>query len=184
MHNKLTTVFSASLFVMTVLLMTLGSVGTETIGAQDRPAPAQASAATMKGILAKVPASVSTGFLESMFFVDGRLASVRIGGVKGALNKSDYLALLRSIGLSEDHQNACCVRAGQCKWCIDGICNPQYCTDGPCILLKDMLRKAPPAQRTQFLNSLDFKDGHLISINAKVIEKHALKEELGVLPKK
>ncbi|MDQ3254525.1 MAG: hypothetical protein M3R15_11555, partial [Acidobacteriota bacterium] len=185
MRNKRTTVFSAPLFVTTVLLVTLGSVCTQTIGAQDQPARAQASATTMKGILAKVAVSVRTGFLESMFFVDGRLASVRISEIKGALNKSDYLALKRSIGLTgdnvgltADNEGYACVKAGECVASQGHLCNPQYCTGVQGILLKELLRKVPPAQRRQFLDSLDFAEGRVTSINAKVIEKHALQKDL------
>jgi hypothetical protein len=184
MEGKRTIIFSELLFTATVLLITLGGVRADPPPGPDQPRRVHGSAATTKGILGKVPAQVRVGFLESLFFVDGKLASASISEVKGALNKSDYVALKRSIGMSDDHEGYACVKAGECETSMGSICNPQYCTGVQGISLKELLRKVPPAQRTQFLNSLDFKEGRLISINPKVIEKHVLREKIGLLPRK
>ena len=147
--------------------------------------PAQ-NQTSFKSILSKVPEKERIVLLESMVFVKGKLASTMIKDIKRLLNKSDFQALKVSVGwgnLGADHEGYRCSGPGECKKAEDHMCNPEFCKGPtPGISLGEMLRTVPQLNQKQFLDSLEFLDGRLVSGNTKVIKKYVTKDEFVQLP--
>jgi hypothetical protein len=126
-----------------------------------------------QAILAKLPPDVRTQFLEKLTFMNGGLAGAYIGGVKHKLTRADYIELLAQLGISfgrlgEDHEHYECAGAGQCHRTEDYICDPGKCpstgTDPVgAITMLGFLSSAPASVRAEFLQSLDFVNGRLVS---------------------
>jgi len=157
----------------------------------DRKPKAQAPKPSLKSLLAKVPDRVRIGFLESMIFINGKLASARIYDVKQNLTSKEYKALKMSVGwggLGEDASGYACKGPGACTLMKDYICAPLACKGptpkfGGDLSVAWMVRNAPKPIRTKFLHSIDYRDGQLIGGDRKVIEPYANNQELANFPK-
>jgi hypothetical protein len=142
---------------------------------------------SFRRIMAKLPAKVRTEFLESMYFVDGKLASARIGDVKRRLSPGDYQALKSSVGwamLGVDHEGYCCSGPGECAKCIEHICDPSACKGKTGISMGQILSSVPPPDRKRFLAKLDVTGGRLTKAGVEPIRKHLGQDTLATLPDK
>jgi hypothetical protein len=147
-----------------------------------QPQRAKKAATEFTAILAKVPPNVRKEFLESIYFIGGRLATAKIGDVKSALSPDDFNAIKQIVGwgtLGEDHEGYKCNKPGECIAASKFICDPSACkgsTEG--VLLGDMLRGVPPAVRRQYLNSMRFSDGRFNGGDVKLLEGYVNKADI------
>lgn len=172
--------FRLSLYV-TLLIITL-----TVINASFAQTASKESSLSFKAILDKVPKNTKMDFLESMCFVNGKIASAKFSGLKAVLVKSDLISLVSTFGwdrLSLDHEGYACAGKGQCVATQGYICDPAHCSDGikggPVNVL---LKSAPPQDRQRYLNSLDFAEGRCTTADISIIEKYITKSEATQLP--
>jgi hypothetical protein len=124
--------------------------------------------------LDKLPKKVRLQFLESLVIANGHPASARIGAVKKNLSRADWQSFKAMMGwsaLNADHEGYCCSGAGECKKCIEHICDPGKCT-GPCKSLAELLQAVPVRQRNDFLMGLRFKNGRATSLPLARVRSH------------
>jgi hypothetical protein len=130
-------------------------------------APAGAGNVSSKALLQKVPDDVRMRFLESLVFKNGGLAGARIDEVKASLGTSQFQALMASCGCNGWHENWTCTVTQGCIPQKGFMCNPDKCAgnqgSGLVFGAGSVFYQALSApERKNFLDSLDFVNGHLV----------------------
>lgn len=119
--------------------------------------------------------SVQQEFLASMVFVDGKLASARVEGIKKCLGTLRYNEILSFFGVLEtkaaDHSNYWCSSRATCKPESSSICttNCRALTgesvrsgvDSGYVQMSAIIERQAPDTRAEFLDRLDFAGGVL-----------------------
>jgi len=137
-----------------------------------------------RSILAKVPPNIRTRFLQSLVFINGGLAGAYAGDIKATLPKAEYAMMLAHLGygfgrLGEDHVGFECSRPGECKESSKYICDPGKCgssSDGA-ITMGELLTTLPVNVSGEFLESLDFANGHLVGANVGGVRSRVTQAE-------
>jgi hypothetical protein len=161
----------AAIMVATLTIIAGQEPGTARAGTPQRAQPN----ASFKSILAKVPTKVRKEFLEGMFFMHGGLAGAYIGDIESHITPGEYRQLLAHLGvrLGEDHKGYMCFDKGDCLKSSKHICTSNcYAGGGPTTVFRSMLRGVPEEDRTKFLESLDFVNGHLVNAYVGDIKSH------------
>jgi len=157
--------------------------------AQAPPPKSSASTAkpatpSLKAILAKLSPAVRADFYSSIYFVDGKVASVKDAEVKKLLPHNGHLQLLRALGwasLAEVEKEMACVGPGQChklneNCCEASACKGKYGSVG--IAFVDLIRDVPAPEREKFLAGLDLRGGRLTRANLQPISRYVKAEHL------
>jgi hypothetical protein len=145
--------------------------------AQVAPSPTRApdGNVSFKALLQKVPEDARLRFLESMKFVDGRVASMRVDEVKVSLGSSNYVALMKSCTCS-GHEGYECKANNSNFWqctaqqgyvCDTATCNTQNDKKDKAMAFgagSTFYQGLSAPERKKFLESLDFVNGRLVSV--------------------
>jgi hypothetical protein len=132
-----------------------------------QPAPQRvARDDSFRSIVGKVPPNVRAEFLESLMFKNGGLATAYIGGLKSGLTPAQYKQVFLALGVDDtkDYEDYECKSTATCSKKKDSICISRNCVivTRPATL-GQMLTQVPANNRSQFLDSLDFANGKLVS---------------------
>lgn len=150
-----------------------------------RPAARQ-TATSFRSILAKVPQNARTEFLESFVFIDGNFSTAYVAGIKPHLGQAEYKQLLSHLthGLPPIRENFYCRIEGydphikaECVYQAGHVC--WYCTKGsfPGDSFGVLLARVPQRERGEFLESLDFENGRLVSAYVAGIKANLKQDE-------
>lgn len=134
---------------------------------------------SLKAILAKVSPAVRADFYSSIYFVDGKVASVKHAG----LPQSGHLQLVRALGwnVAQVETDMCCSGPGECHKCIEHCCSAPDCkgkTGSVGISFVDLIRDVPAPEREKFLTGLDLRGGRLTRANLHPITRYVKAEHL------
>jgi hypothetical protein len=127
---------------------------------------------SFRSAMERLPQNVRLQFLESLMFKNGRLATAYIGGIKSHLPPTQYNQVLLALGVQagQDYQDFACDGVATCFKKKDSICISANCTVGPKgFPLGVLLASLSTAERSRFLESLDFAGGKLVRANVASI---------------
>jgi hypothetical protein len=130
---------------------------------------------TFRKIIAKAPDDLSIQLLESMSFAKGRLVNVRISELRNALPEHDVVALMQSCGCTTEGYACSSTTAGECVKLTGYACDAAACKGSKgsvLVKLGELLASAPASVRLEYLHSLDFAKGQLISAETSLLHGH------------
>jgi hypothetical protein len=165
---------------LVLLIMVFLSTGSPAVssGAQDRNRPI-----SLRGILSKLGEKDRMTFLRSMVVVRGKIASAYTRDLKRLLTRSEFEALQRALGWESALEGYRCSGQGECKVAAGYACEPEFCQGTtPGVSLGEVISSAPETSQAEFLNSLDFQEGFVISSNSNAIEQYATRSNVRRLP--
>jgi hypothetical protein len=142
-------------------------------------------AQTLKASLSKLSAADQLEFWDKAVISNGGVASFYVGTAKTKLSGAQYAAMLKAVGVADDHDGYACTGPGECQKAVSYLCNPQYCGSGfTTATFSKSLSKLNTVERTKLYNSivLDSK-GKITQFYAKdVVDKMSAKELDGLSP--
>src|ERR1700690_3732964 len=105
-----------------------------------------------------------------MVVANGKLINIDLTGVP----EGQVTALMQETGCDLEGYK-CSGVAGDCVVAFKSSCNAAACKDKGSavpVALGTLLQQVPPTTRHNYLNSIDYKKGHLITADTKLLGEH------------